>query len=362
MRRDYPIFDSDLHHQYRSLDQLRPYLPPDSPEPFYPDGAGLHNANGAYRLDETPPDGSTPGTDPRYVVERHLDKHGIDYAILNPGTFLGLGGLPDVDLAADLARATNDWTINEWFPVDERFLGAIFVSLRDPLRAAEEIRRIGAHPRMVQVNVTSSPCLLGNRFLHPVYEACEEFGLPFDIHVGGADKGINGGNHSVGAPTTFMEFRHGGCVPAIEHLVSWISEGIPIKFPSVKLVINEFGVAWLPFVMWRLDSEYLSSKDTPWLAKRPSEYIRESVRFTTQPIEEPENPRDLVTLLELVHGDELLIYSSDYPHWDADEPDSTAFRPFPAEWKQRIFWDNARELYAGKLDALGAPGPVAAVA
>jgi predicted TIM-barrel fold metal-dependent hydrolase len=352
MKRDYRIFDSDLHHQYRSLEALAPYMPDGNVEPYYTHGSGIHNAVGAYRLDAVPPGGGTPGSDPEFVVTHHLDRHDISYAVLNPAGFLGLGGLPDVDLAADLARATNEWTINEWFPVDQRYLGAIFITPRDPERAAEEIRRLGDHPRMVQVTVTSVPCLLGNPFMHPIYEACEEFGLPFNIHVGGAETGINRGSYSVGAPTTFMEHHVSMCVPAIQHLVSWITEGIPVKFPNVKLVLNEFGVAWLPWVMWRMDTEWRASKDTPWLTRGPSDMIRESVRFTTQPLEEPESPKDLVTLLELVHGDDILIFSSDYPHWDADDPDSSGFRPFPPEWLRKIFWDNPRALYAGKLDRL----------
>jgi predicted TIM-barrel fold metal-dependent hydrolase len=356
MKRDYKIFDADLHHQYRSLEALAPYMPDGNVDPYYTHGSGLHNAVGAYRLDAVPPGGGTPGSDPEFVVQHHLDRHDLSYAILNPAGFLGLGGLPDIDLAADLARATNEWTINEWLPVDERYLGAIFITPRDPQHAAEEIRRLGDHPRMVQVTVTSVPCLLGNRFLHPIYEACEEFGLPFNIHVGGAETGINRGSYSVGAPTTFMEYHVGMCVPAIQHLISWISEGIPVKFPNVKLVLNEFGVAWLPWVMWRMDTEWRAAKDVPWLTKRPSEYIRESVRFTTQPLEEPENPKDLVTLLELIHGDELLIFSSDYPHWDADEPDSSGFRPFPEDWLRKIFWENPCALYANKVDRLEAAG------
>ena len=184
------------------------------------------------------------------------------------------------------------------------------------------------------------------RSLHPIYEACEEFGLPFNIHVGGAETGINRGSYAVGAPTTFMEYHTGMCVPAIQHLISWISEGIPVKFPNVKLVLNEFGVAWLPWVMWRMDTEWRAAKDVPWLTRRPSEYIRESVRFTTQPLEEPEDPKDLVRLLELVHGDEILIFSSDYPHWDADDPDSAGFRPFPEDGSQDLLGQPAQALRA----------------
>jgi predicted TIM-barrel fold metal-dependent hydrolase len=349
------IFDADVHHQYTSLDALAPYMPDGDLTPYYAPGSGLHNPGGAYRLDAVPPGGGVPGSDPAFLAAEHLDRYGIEYAILNPASFLGVAGLPNADLVADLAHATNDWTIAEWLPVDDRFLGAIIVSLRDAGRAADEIRRVGAHPRMVQVTVTSTPCLLGHRSLHPVYEACEELGLPLNIHVGGAETGVSSGSYSVGAPSSILEFHFGMCVPAQQHLASVVVEGIFERFPNMTVIFNEFGTAWLPFVMWRLDTEHRSSHHTaPWLNRLPSEYIREFVRFTTQPLEEPENPKDLVTLLSLVGAQDLLLYSSDYPHWDAENPDSLALRAFPDDWRSKIFYDNARALYGAKLDVLEA--------
>lgn len=225
------------------------------------------------------------------------------------------------------------------------------MSLRDPGRAADEIRRLDEHPRIVQVTVTSSPWLLGNRMVHPVYEACDEYGLPFNIHVGGAETGVNTGSFSFGAASTMMEYHIGICVPAIQHLISWITEGIPVRYPRVSLVINEFGVAWLPWVMWRLDAEYRAAKDVPWLQRLPSAYIADHVRFTTQPLEEPRRREDLVTLLRMIDGDRLLMFSSDYPHWDADEPDNAGLRAFPADWRRRIYWENARDLYGVAVPA-----------
>ena len=352
------IFDSDVHNQYASLDALTPYLPAGDVQPYYAPGSGLHNAGGAYRLDAVPPGGGVPGSNPAFVVSDHLDRQGIDQAILNPASFLGVAGLPDAGLVADVAQATNDWTIAEWLPVDERFLGAIVVSLRDPDRAVDEIRRLGAHPRMVQVTVVSSPCLLGHRSLHPVYEACAQFALPLNIHVGGSETGISGGSYCVGAPSSILEFHFGMCVPALHHLASLVVEGTFERFPNLRVVFNEFGTAWLPFVMWRLDSEHRASHHSaPWLTRLPSEYIRECVRFTTQPLEEPRNPKDLVTLLSLVDAQDLLLYSSDYPHWDAENPDSLALRAFPEDWRRKVFYDNARRLHQAKLDALAAGAP-----
>jgi uncharacterized protein len=98
--------------------------------------------------------------------------------------------------------------------------------------------------------------------------------------------------------------------------------------------------------MWRLDSEYRAlRREVPWLTRRPSEYIREHVRVTTQPIDEPERPEDLVELLNLVHAEDLLCYSSDYPHWDQEGVDHLA-KVLPPEWHDRVFRENALALYS----------------
>jgi uncharacterized protein len=343
-RSSYRIIDVDIHHQYPSPTALTPYLEDPGVIKYYGGGGlGTPNLRGAFRQDSYPPTGGQPGSDPHFLVENHFERYAIEYGVLN---HFVPGGTYSSDVAADIARACNDWTIEEWFPVDDRFLGSITVSGADPDRAADEIRRLGSHPRMVQVTTVSVPCLLGNRFLHPIYEACSEFGLPFNFHVGGADAGATNPSYSVGRPTTFVEHHTGFTIPAQHHTISLVCEGVFVKYPNLRVVFNEFGVAWLPFVMWRLDMEYRAGREeVPWLSRLPSEYIRDHVRFSTQPLEVPADPKDLVTLLSLVDGDRMLMFASDYPHWDFDSPDH-ALRGFPEEWKQKLFWDNAWEFYA----------------
>jgi len=54
--------------------------------------------------------------------------------------------------------------------------------------------------------------------------------------------------------------------------------------------------------------------------EKPSHYIRNNVWFASQPVEEPERPKFHDYILEMMHADEMLIYASDYPHWDGDDP------------------------------------------
>jgi uncharacterized protein len=348
--RQFKIFDSDVHHQYPSGAAIAKYLPERTTTPYYNAGRAVPHVDGAYRLDSVPPHGGVPGSDPQFVVSDHLDRHQIEYAVLSCGSVLGISMMHDVDRAAELAIATNDWTVQEWFPVDERFLGSITVSTSDPIQAAGEIRRMGGHPRMVQVCATALPCLLGDASLHPIYEACVEVGLPFTLHQGGL-------RSSDIKPKSFVELHVDMCLPVLANLTSLVLEGVFAKYPDLTVVFNEFGVAWLPFMMWRMDMEYRSGRDElPWLTKLPSEYISEHIRFSTQPLEEPKDRKDLITLLQMVGAEKMLMFSSDYPHWDADNP-QYALRGFSDEWKELIFWENAWETFNLDARLAGTPAP-----
>ena len=85
-------------------------------------------------------------------------------------------------------------------------------------------------------------------------------------------------------------------------------------------------------------------QEVPWVKRKPSEYAAEHVRLTTQPLEEPDNPKHLLQMLEMFPAEKMLMFSSDYPHWDFDNP-RTILNSLPTEMKKRIFYQNARELY-----------------
>jgi predicted TIM-barrel fold metal-dependent hydrolase len=103
------------------------------------------------------------------------------------------------------------------------------------------------------------------------------------------------------------------------HLTNWLFNGLPERFPNLKVIWIESGLAWIPFMMQRLDHEYLLRvSDAPLLTKRPSEYMREMF-YTCQPMEVT-HPTALATTLEMMDAEHTLLYSSDWPHWDFDPP------------------------------------------
>ena len=104
-------------------------------------------------------------------------------------------------------------------------------------------------------------------------------------------------------------------------------------------------MAWLPALMWRLDAEWKALRtEVPWVRRRPSEYLRDHVRLSTQPLERPEDDRHLLQMLEMMEAEHVLMFASDYPHWDFDSP-THAFPKLPETIHRRIFSENARAWY-----------------
>jgi len=192
---------------------------------------------------------------------------------------------------------------------------------------------------------SASRTLYGQRVYHPIYEAAERNGLPVAIHPGSEGRSIHGAPTPSGWPTRYFEYHNILPLNFMAQINSMVCEGVFEKFPNLKIVAIEGGVSWLPHLMWRMDKNYKALRDTvPWLKMLPSEYIRQHVLLTTQPIEEPENPRHLVQMFEIMGGDDFIMYSSDYPHWDFDDP-NLVFAAFPREMRTKILGKNAAELY-----------------
>jgi hypothetical protein len=122
--------------------------------------------------------------------------------------------------------------------------------------------------------------------------------------------------------------------------------GLPERFPKLKVLWIESGLAWVPFLMQRLDNEYMMrSSECPSLKKKPSDYMRD-MYFSTQPMEMVENREALELTFKMMKADSQLLYSSDYPHWDMDLPSTIYDLPFLSEQSKRnILGENARKLF-----------------
>lgn len=311
--------------------------------PGYP---GYWNPNGVDRADAVTADGVRIESTPQTLATHFFDEYGIDFGILNKESSLGIGLSPEPDWAAAVVSALNDVVATDWLPTDPRFRASLIVSPADPTLAAKEIHRLGGHPGFVQVLMPSGARIpLGQRFYYPIYEAAMANGLPVAIHPGTEGVGVSGPPGVSGYPGSYLEWHTGLVCSFIGHLLSLVSEGVFVRFPELRFVLIEGGIAWLPPVLWRFDKNWKALRQTtPWLVRPPSEYVRDHVLLTTQPIEEPPRAEDLKAILGMFDVGKMVMFASDFPHWDGDTPDF-AGRAFPTAVRARVLGETARELY-----------------
>ncbi len=308
------------------------------------------NPAGVLRGDARAPDGSAPGADPEYTARHLLGTHSISRAILIGGEVLGLGAMPDPDLAALIASGYNDWLAETWLGADERFRGTIVVGAQDPALAAKEIRRCGEDKRFVAVLLPLTNILMGQRHYYPIYEAAAELGLPITVHPNSGEGIFRTSPSMAGAaPTYYVEWHTGLSQVFQANVISLICHGVFERFPELRVVVTEGGLGWVPDVLWRLDKNVKGLRDeVPWVRRLPSEYVFDHVRFTSQPLPEPRRREHLHVLCDIARADRTLMFSSDYPHWDFDNP-RHALTALPARIRERVKVGNAIETYGSRL-------------
>jgi uncharacterized protein len=351
---DGPIMDIDLHHRWHSEQDLIDYLPQQwrdvvdrSRSEVWLEApiALFHHTTGTNkRTDAFPESGGPPGSSYEKMCEQWLDPFPVERGVLSfdIGTS---GGIPNPRLASALCRAANQWSVDHWIDAhkDDRLYTAVLVPTQIPEDGVREIHRMAENPRIVEALVVSNGLgkPFGHPIYHPIYAAAEECGLPIAIHNGGDQ--YNAGTHMMagGMPNTRFEFHTLAPQSTINHLASFISNGVFEQFPKLKLVIIEIGMAWLPWLLWSLDRAFPALKrENPMLTRLPSEVFREHVRVTTQPMELTPERGQLAEALEAAEGmEDILCFASDYPHWDTDDPGFIA-RRLPKDWWHKVFYEN----------------------
>lgn len=343
------VIDCDVHNSVPSVEALHSYLSDQwrdyvvergiqSLEPnYYPKGAAI-SARPDSRLDS----GDPPGSDLAVMRRQVLEERDAQYAVLN--CLYGVQLTHNEDWAAAMARAVNDWQIAEWLDKEPRLRASIVVPYENPELAAEEIERLSDHPGFVQVLIlVRTDMLLGRRHYWPIYEAAERHGLPVGIHAFGR---LSNPNTPVGWASYYLEDYVSQAQAFQAQLVSLVSEGVFSKFPELRVVLIESGFTWLPSLMWRFDKDWKGlRKDAPWVDRLPSEIIREHVRLTTQPVDAPSNSEQLLQIIEEIGSEELLLFSTDYPHWHFDELKGALPVELPRELEKKILRENAQNFY-----------------
>jgi predicted TIM-barrel fold metal-dependent hydrolase len=359
---DVPIMDCDSHHYESSAyREIAPYIrAPSVRRPFerytlrvlqnslLPANLGDRNLAGRIRREyRDEEDVRLLGRDGGHPVARELlhsmRKMAIDTSILFPTPMLVLGTHPQVEVEVELAYAYNRWLVENVLPASEAIKSMLYLPVSDPEACVEFIVEFGDKPGVVGFLVTTvryQP-LYQNRWM-PMFSMLDERSLPLAFHSAPnwGERAFETMNRFIGVHALGFPFY------AMVQLTNLVLNGIPDRFPNIRFIFMESGIAWIPFMIARLDNEWmLRPSEAPLLQKKPGEYIRDFY-FTTQPIELMENPAHMQALFEMCNGENRFLYASDYPHQDFDLPQTIWDLGFIGEeGRRKILGGNAFALF-----------------
>jgi predicted TIM-barrel fold metal-dependent hydrolase len=339
--------DCDVHANVPSMQALLPYLDEQWRDSVIDRGLNSlesisypPNAPLTARADWRGRAGEPPNTLDKLRTHA-LDRWNIDIAICN--CLYGVQLLFSEDMAAAFAKAVNDWVAREWLDRDKRLRASIIVPMQNTDYAVAEIERCAPDKRFVQVLVLAmGEAPLGRREYWPVYEAAERYSLPIGIHAGSSYRHAV---TSLGWPSWYVEDYCANAQGFQAQVASLVCEGVFVKYPKLKVVLIESGVTWLPAFLWRLSKFWRGVRaEVPWVDRSPGEIVRNHVRLTIQPFDGPDDPKAVAQLIDHLQSDDMLLFSSDFPHWQFDGDDIMPVG-IPEKLYGKILRDNALATY-----------------
>ena len=252
------------------------------------------------------------------MQEQLLDAINVEYGILH---ILAVSGMAqrNVQFGSAVCAALNNWQYEEWTQRDKRLKGSINVQGEDPDAAIAEIERWAGNRDSFRSRCRDAP---SSPWGASAIGQCSRprFATTFRSGSISPAKTAMPPQAQAGPPST----------PNITMSRRWrIARSRPVSSSRacsrlsrvLKFVLVEGGFGWVPGWTWRLDKQWARMRDeVPHLKRPPSEYISKNLWFTSQPVEEPENPEDMRSVIDWIGWDRLLI-ATDYPHWDFDDPE-----------------------------------------
>jgi predicted TIM-barrel fold metal-dependent hydrolase len=297
------------------------------------------------RKEKTPPKPHRDIT----LMRRWMDAMGVDIACMFPTPMLNLSLEPREDVETALAWAYNRWLCERILSEEKRIRSMLYLPYHNGEECLRMVEAFADKPGVIGFMITSThyKACHDNSYMK-TYAALQERGLPLAFHSAsgtGSEEGLRLLNRFMGVHAL------GFCWHNMLHMTNWLTNGLPERFPKLKVIWIESGLAWVPFLMQRLDNEWMMrSSDTPLLKRKPSEYMRE-MYYSNQPMEMVDNLEAIELTFKMINAETQLLYASDYPHWDMDLPSVIYDLPFLSEEaKRNMLGGNAQRLF--KLEPL----------
>jgi predicted TIM-barrel fold metal-dependent hydrolase len=283
-----------------------------------------------------------------------MDAARIDSAVLYP-TVAGIGGetlgcIPDEEFELACVQAYNDWLLEEWTSVSQRFISQCLVPISSIGAAVNEIRRCvkNGHRGVIY---PSNPMELRNvphindSAYDPLWAVCQELGVPICFHAG-ASAAIQIPPYDGYSPTIAAAFE-AITQPAstVSVLVNLLLSKILMRFPQLKVVLAGSSLGWGPYLLEYIDFQAKGDQlPQNGYDLMPAELFRRQCYLVGW--------YDRMSLRVRHHiGIKNILWSSQFPLATSTWPDTrqaiaTSFEGVDEVDRKRILWENAAELYS----------------
>jgi predicted TIM-barrel fold metal-dependent hydrolase len=227
----------------------------------------------------------------------------------------------DHDLDYACVQAYNDWMIDEWCagPAYGRLIPLTLIPLWDAFLAAKEVKRCAARGSHA-ICFSEGPAALDLPSIHsgywdPLWAACQETDTVVNMHIGSSSTARRTSTDAPRLVPLAITFE-GAC----RAMVDWLTSGVLERYPSLRIVLSEGQVGWMPYVLERLDNAWTRTRQYGGEAAGltphpPSSYVPGRVFGCIFDDQTGLALRDRV-------GMNQIMIETDYPHGDSTWPRS----------------------------------------
>ena len=287
------------------------------------------------------------------------DKKGIDVQVMLPT----LGYMPYRtamrhglrEIAFEALAAYNTWAAQQLEGCTDRLIPVTLVDLGDLDWSLNEISRMRERgSRVVQIRAEPAG---GKSLAHPDFEhlwsTIVDLDMTIMLHVGGGRAAVAPGWIDNGGSPMDFSLMYNAFVRRLAPeltLSALILRGVLERHPKLRFIVSELGTHWVPEFVSRLDGGVERSKtqaagvgdDFSHLDLKPSEYFQRQVRVSVLASE----PGLDIVMREA--PEDVLVYSSDYPHPEGTRDPRTTFDALLADRDAHT----REQFYGGSLAAL----------
>lgn len=275
-----------------------------------------------------------------------MDDEGSDVHFLIPTGWTSVVGLDDVTLEIGLIQAYHRYMADFCGQFPERLKGLIVASTRNVEEAVREIQQWGTSKWAVAVlPLLATDIPADHPDLEPIWQTAQAHDLAIVNHSFTWNPPYFPGYQDLW-DNIFLGRLASHPWGAMRFIAAFIGAGLMDRYPDLRVGILECGYGWLPFWSKRMDEQATYVGGTAKLKHRPSDYLKSGRFFCSLEIHEGEDMFNSVTSFL---GDDVLMFSTDYPHSECHFPDSVdhvlQWSSLKPETRQKLFWDNANRYF-----------------